>query len=124
MSDEQFEPVTAAPSAGSVNVTWESLTDEQRDALTPAQREKLQSGEPLPVDPRGAGAVGDPPAHELYLDGDEAHPDADGPDAGDADGERETTEPETSGGAGADGKPAVESETPIADGMNAEQDQG
>lgn len=41
-----------APNTDGVNVTWDSLTDEQRAALTPEQRERLTSGVPLPIDPR------------------------------------------------------------------------
>lgn len=35
-----------------VNVTGDGLTDEQLAGLTPEQRERLTSGEPLPIDPR------------------------------------------------------------------------
>jgi hypothetical protein len=58
------------PSAGNVNVTWDSLSDEQRAALTPEQREQLQHGS-VAVDPRSPLlADGESPDEDDELDGD------------------------------------------------------
>lgn len=40
------------PTSGRVNITGDDLSEEQLAALTPEQRTRLTSGEPVPVDPR------------------------------------------------------------------------
>lgn len=96
--------VSAHPSAA-VIASGVELTDAQLDALTPEQRERLTSGEPLPIDPRsplvdqadeiaaGAVVVDDwtapavEPEHieatDLTVDGAPVDPDAGGDATGD-----------------------------------------
>lgn len=46
------ETTHPGPNSDRVNVTGADLTEDQLAALTPEQRTRLTSGEPLPIDPR------------------------------------------------------------------------
>lgn len=123
------------PNSDRVNLTGDDLTDEQLDALTPEQRTRLTSGEPLPVDPRSPladeplvnEAAGRSPVAEA-LDRVEGMGDGDGDglmDHGTGSGEdkretdtgattEETIEARDEAAAGS----SVESDTPLADGLD------
>lgn len=118
------------PNSDRVNVQGDELTQDQLDALTPEQRTRLTSGEPLPVDPRSPLAddsvrlVDEPEARSPVaqaLDRVEGMGDGDGDglmDHGTAGGEdrRETDTGATTDEA-IDARDEAASDTPLADGL-------
>lgn len=111
------------PSSDRVNITGADLTEDQLAALTPEQRTRLTSGEPVPVDPRSPLAT-DPLVEEPAstavaeaLDAVEGTGDSDGDGLVD----HGTDQRDEAVGADVEGELYPDdggSETPLADGLD------